>query len=447
MSSDPNEAVKSRQFLIVGGAIAGCIGLLAAGMFMFDGEPRAAKERPKTVNITPPGSSDDRDVWRANEAARARSNETSISEVQSRLKAAEESNKRIAKELEDLRSKGPQPALVAGSSGNTSPIDGLGGPGLDRPLPVQLNPQKILSSPNGPAPNPLPMLPTAPTGAGVRSVGGLNAPINGQAPEPQPRESIEVFAFSGASESDRREPTVAAKREEKRESFEFLPGGSFVRVAMLNGVDAPTGGQAQGNPLPVAFQVLDVANLANRYRMDIKDCRFIASAWGDLSSERTMARTESLICIINGETIEMQVKGTVIGEDGKAGIRGRLVTKQGQILANALLAGTLSGIGRAFQSAATVTTSGPGGITQSIDSDKLTQAGLGGGVSQASTMLAQYYLKAADKLYPVIETDGGRVVEILVTKGAAINGKMGSKDAYRGLMHRSGGARGGDSDD
>ena len=32
------------------------------------------------------------------------------------------------------------------------------------------------------------------------------------------------------------------------------------------------------------------------------------------------------------------VKGYVAGEDGKAGMRGRLVSKQGQILANALLA-------------------------------------------------------------------------------------------------------------
>ena len=36
------------------------------------------------------------------------------------------------------------------------------------------------------------------------------------------------------------------------------------------------------------------------------------------------------------------------GEDGKAGMRGRLVSKQGQLLANALLAGVASGIGQAF---------------------------------------------------------------------------------------------------
>jgi conjugal transfer pilus assembly protein TraB len=197
----------------------------------------------------------------------------------------------------------------------------------------------------------------------------------------------------------------------------------------------------------MAFQVLDSANLANRYKLDIRDCRFIAAAWGDLSSERTMGRTETLSCIINGDTVEMPVRGQVIGEDGKAGIRGRLVTKQGQLLANALFAGSLSGIGRAFQAAATTTTAGAAGITQTIDPDKVAQAGIGGGVSQASAMLANYYLKAADKLFPVIETDGGRVVEILVTKGAVYQGKAGSRDSYRGLLRRAGAqARSNDDD-
>jgi len=90
---------------------------------------------------------------------------------------------------------------------------------------------------------------------------------------------------------------------------------------------------------------------------------------------------------------------------------------------------------------------GAAGITQTIDPDKVAQAGIGGGVSQASAMLANYYLKAADKLFPVIETDGGRVVEILVTKGAVYQGKAGIRDSYRGLLRRAGAqARSNDDD-
>jgi len=43
----------------------------------------------------------------------------------------------------------------------------------------------------------------------------------------------------------------------------------------------------------------------------------------------------------------------VYGEDGKVGMRGRLVTKQGQMLANALMAGVVSGIGQGISTANT----------------------------------------------------------------------------------------------
>jgi conjugal transfer pilus assembly protein TraB len=260
---------------------------------------------------------------------------------------------------------------------------------------------------------------------------------------------IELIRFPAAGETGGTAEAggSAARRNDEKNELELIPAGSFVRVVMLNGVDAPTGGQAQSNPLPIAFHVEDTANLANKHRLDIRDCRIIAVAWGDVSSERTMGRTETLNCIINGEAVEMSIKGSVMGEDGKVGIRGRLVTKQGQILANALFAGSLGGIGRAFQSAASTITSGGGGVSESVDPSRVAQAGIGGGVGQASTMLAQYYLKAADKLYPVIETDGGRVVEILITKSAVYTGKRTGAEQYRSLLHRAGAALRSDYDD
>src|SRR5690606_14306184 len=93
--------------------------------------------------------------------------------------------------------------------------------------------------------------------------------------------------------------TAGARKSDSSGGITVIPGGTFVRVAMLNGVDAHTGGQAQSNPLPVAFHVIDMANLPNRHLLDIRDCRFIAATHGDLSSERMMGRTESLTCVIN----------------------------------------------------------------------------------------------------------------------------------------------------
>ncbi len=38
--------------------------------------------------------------------------------------------------------------------------------------------------------------------------------------------------------------------------------------------------------------------------------------------------------------------------------------------------------------------------------------------------LKQYYIRTAEKLFPVIETDGGRIVEFAVTKGAEYDGAL-----------------------
>lgn len=464
--SDPNAKTKQRQLFILGGASVGILALVGAGMFLFDSQPPVSKEKPKTVSLTPPGTVEDKDAWRANEAAANKANKTVLDEQQSKIKGQDEQLKKLREELEAMKLEkakgGAAGTSEQGDKGSKyMTADEAAKKVLDQPLPA--GGQKVLNSPNGSPAN-------GQAGPGGRlpqsgQAGVLNRPINEQA-QAQPV-GLEIVKFvpgqgSGGQQAggsapgaevvgfpvDERAKKVQQPRDDdKKTAIEFMPAGSFVRVAMLNGVDAPTGGQAQSNPLPMAFEVLDVANLANKYRLDIKNCRFIAAAWGDLSSERTMGRTETLSCIINGETVEMPVKGQVIGEDGKAGIRGRLVTKQGQMLANALFAGSLSGIGRAFQSAATSTTTNGGGVTQTIDPDKIAQAGIGGGVSQAALMMAQYYLKAADKLFPVIETDGGRVVEILLTKGATFTAKNNRKDTYRSLMRRTGTqARSGEDD-
>ncbi len=437
--SDPNEQTKKRQMMLIGGAVTGILGLAGAGMFLFDSEPTQHREKPKTVSITAPGTVDDKDAWRAQQAAKEKSNEALIGEVKVQLKTQEEQNKKLAQAVEELKAN--KAAAGAASSAVAVKPDAAV---LSKPLPV--------GNGNGPGVRVL----QSPGRSGATA---LNQPLS-QVDVPARRE-VEIITFNNAEgrgvgaagggsggvtevlgfptdEKAKKYGTTSGGVDGKKQTIEFMPAGSFVRVAMLNGVDAPTGGQAQSNPLPVAFHVLDVANLANKHHLDIKDCRFVAAAWGDLSSERMMGRTETLACVINGEAVEMAIKGQVIGEDGKAGVRGRLVTKQGQLLANALFAGSLSGIGKAFQSSATITSTGGGGIAQTIDPDKVGQAAIGGGVGSAGQMLAQYYLKAADKLYPVIETDGGRTVEILITKGAVYSGKALAKDDYRGLLKRTG---------
>lgn len=233
-------------------------------------------------------------------------------------------------------------------------------------------------------------------------------------PEPAPEPGIASFEVSQA-------PAAPNAEEVQDTKMGYIPAGTFVRVALLGGLDAPTGGQAQNNPHPILMRAQDNAFLPNRYRFEIKECFLLASAYGDISSERAIARLENISCIRNdGTAVDVNVKGYVVGEDGKAGMRGRLISKQGQVLANALLAGIGSGIGQAFQAGTTTQSVSALGSTSTANTGQQIQNGVGAGVGKALDRLSQYYIGLAEKLFPIIEVDAGRTVEVVFTKGFSL---------------------------
>ncbi len=193
---------------------------------------------------------------------------------------------------------------------------------------------------------------------------------------------------------------------------------SFTPAQLLNGLDGATGGQAQQNPQPVLMQVTDMTQMPNRYQQDFKECFITAAGYGDISSERVYLRLEKLSCIDDqGHAIEETIDGYVTGEDGKVGMKGRLVSKQGQVLAKALLAGLASGIGTAFTQSLSTQSLSPLGATTTFPPSTAFRSGIYSGVGKALNKLANFYIKQAQKLYPVIEVDAGRSVDVIINKG------------------------------
>ena len=212
----------------------------------------------------------------------------------------------------------------------------------------------------------------------------------------------------------------ASAAEPPRSVTTFLPV-SFTRGTLLGGLDAPTGGQAQSNPHPVLIRLADNSVLPNRFRGEYRECFVVAAGYGDISAERAYLRTENLSCVRpDGRTLEVKIQGSVFGEDGKVGVRGRLVTKQGQLLANALMTGVVSGLGRGIAAASTDYATTPLGTVSSVSGSNVYRAGIGSGVGQALDRLAQYYIQLAEKTFPVIEIDAGREIDVVITKGVRV---------------------------
>ena len=209
-------------------------------------------------------------------------------------------------------------------------------------------------------------------------------------------------------------PAKAKKKEEKPKPINMISTGTISKVILLGGMDAPTMARAKNNPLPVLMKVTDTSFLPNDWREDIKGCFFLGEGYGDLSSERAYIRVTTLSCVTkDGYHIDTPFKGAVYGEDGKVGLRGRVVTKQGALLARSLVAGFLQGVAEAFKQSTTIVSVSPQGTTQTIDPTKALQAGAYSGASKAAEKLADFYLKMADQVAPVIEISAGRQVDVI----------------------------------
>jgi len=220
---------------------------------------------------------------------------------------------------------------------------------------------------------------------------------------------------------EKKEKEVETQRiEEKKEKISpiVLPPGSFVKAVLLSGVDAPTIGEGVAKEYPVLIQILDKAFLPNDWKEDIKKCFAVGWARGDLASERAYIRIDRMSCIAKDGTIWVAKGGNfgaVYGEDGKVGLLGRVVAKEGTLLARALIAGFLQGVGQILQQSATVVNVSPvgGTTTSTLQPSQTAKVGLFAGASKAAELLAKEYERLIKLTFPVIEIPAGRKVDIV----------------------------------
>jgi conjugal transfer pilus assembly protein TraB len=245
----------------------------------------------------------------------------------------------------------------------------------------------------------------------------------------------------GATPSLNNSPSAALPLASAKPKGDFIPANTFAKASLLNGVDAPTGGQAQGqgfagNPHPLHLHITSLANLPNLRKANLTDCRIMAAATGDISNERVYGRFETISCVLpSGQAIELPAKGHLIGEDGKYGIRGTLVSKAGQVIAAQILAEFARGIGNGFRQAATIQTSTAFGVTQIPDNSRIGQAAIGSGIAGGANALATYYTNLSNKLFPVIEVAAGREVEVVFSQGVQMPGSLDGTESAVAAQH------------
>lgn len=219
----------------------------------------------------------------------------------------------------------------------------------------------------------------------------------------------------------------------------FIFAGTYARAVLVGSVTVSAGIGASSNPKPVMLRISDTGNLPNNIKGFLKDAIVIGAAYGNLSSESVVIRLERIVKIDKqkGVGIDIPVKGYVAGENGDSDIRGMVFDRAGTIARTAAISGILSGMADYItaNNGSAVTFEPNSGLAQFSPQkgSKMLEQGASKGIGNAVEKYADFVIKRAEQLQPVIKIDGGRKVTIVFTesvKASAVHMKKVRRKLY-----------------
>ena len=291
-------------------------------------------------------------------------------------------------------------------------------------------PQKAGSGRSAITQQPLPLPPPIPQGnfALPPLPATSQAMPAGQLPSPPETEigDITIVSHTGSGKTAKTE--TDDKKKDTTTGSVYLPP-SFMEATLLSGLDAPTTSEGKGNPVPVLLRVKTPAVLPNSVKANLKGCFVIADGKGNLATERAELLLVSLSCLDRkGQAVvDQKVKGFVVDEDGKIGLRGRVVAKMGSMIARSMLAGFFGGAGDAIKASATTMAVSPLGTTQTIDPKDIAMTGVGAGLSSGFKEVQKFYMELARQTMPVIEVGATKPVTLVISEGINLDIKKIAK--------------------
>lgn len=215
-----------------------------------------------------------------------------------------------------------------------------------------------------------------------------------------------------------------AKQAPLKNPDTYVPSGTFAKAVMIGGADASTAVNSPENPNPMLFRIIEEGTLPNKRKSHLKDCVVLAHVAGDISSERGEITIQRLSCTFpNNEIVDQEAHGWVFGADGKFGVRGKPVWREGALLQRAFAAGALSGISDGISQSYRTNSISADGNVQTVNAGKVFQVGASNGMSKAMNKLADYNIQRAEQYHPVIQISAGAIVDVVFRDGFFLDGK------------------------
>jgi conjugal transfer pilus assembly protein TraB len=266
--------------------------------------------------------------------------------------------------------------------------------------------------------------PVTPVDAGEpRTPGFAPGPLE---PPSEPKASLLSFSSEkpGAAKAKATESTPPLLLEASRD---YLPPNSYAPATVIVGVDASTGVTSQSDPLPVVLRITGPARSVLQgnklLTTDLTGCLVNGAARGDLSAEKVYVKLVRMTCAQPGGRFAVsEVKG-FIAFAGKSGVRGNVVSREGSLVSQALLAGIVGGFGRGFSANANgifAQPVGSDGKRDALSPTDILAGGLGQGAGEAADTVSKYLIERAEQYQPVVEMPTGIAVEIVFLDGVHV---------------------------
>jgi conjugal transfer pilus assembly protein TraB len=226
--------------------------------------------------------------------------------------------------------------------------------------------------------------------------------------------------------------------DEPKSNKNYIPEGTYFNGYLLGGIVVSTAlNTADENATPVSIRLKTRGNLSAENTLDISKCRIMGSAYGDLSSERAVIRLEKMVCETDGMYVTSKLAGIVYGPDGFNGIKGSVVSTSTKHLKNAMVGGMISGLSSIAKGQEGMNVSSAGVLSTKSHSFKdLATGGIAGGVSNVGDKLADYYLKQAESMSPVLIIPAGVRIQAHIIKGFSV-GEVGTIGKIKAERNKS----------
>tara|TARA_R100001244_G_scaffold47710_2_gene42529 strand:+ start:27628 stop:28947 length:1320 start_codon:yes stop_codon:yes gene_type:complete len=414
-----NKQIARRQNMLLAGI--GSLALIAGAWFLFAGDGDDAAQDDNGIVTIDAGSLVNRNLSQREFVAAYENRLNKLTQDQKALKEAQLPTEKIEEQIEALRLE-------------NSEMRANGQAAIDAISAENAGLKSQLEEKAAPPPQATPPTYDPQSGDFSRQSASLGSPEGTEfSPGGSPSGAVKILNFSSAVPGSK----SAKKRTSEtspllvEDSPEYLPPNSYAPAKVIVGVDASVGVASQSDPLPVVLRITgparSVVKNGKLLTTKITGCIVNGAARGDLSAEKVYVKLARMTCDQPGGRVAVsEVKG-FISFAGKSGVRGRVVSREGNLVSQALLAGIVGGFGRGFSANANGIFTGQIGTDGKRDSlsgaDILT-GGLGQGAGDAADTVSKYLIERAEQYQPVVEMPTGIDVEIVFLDGVHVRSEQ-----------------------